>query len=342
MRLFRQRRFWVRESRLTGPPVSLFSARMVGRSLKQIVWARLRRDKVAMICLGILVAYFFIAVFGPFIGRTFFGLDPYAFDRSSISDLGGKPDRRLGGSAGSTRSVSSGGPGATSCRSSSGDSRSRSSSRPARRSSPSRSGRSSASSPATWRRTDQFIGRLTDLTLAFPFLLIILALSNVLTDRITTLGVPSGNPSRDRLPDHRHQHLRLAVPRPHRARPGHQPARARVRRGRGRDGRQPAPHPVHRDPAQPLGADHRLHHVDPARVHRARGGAVVPRCRRHPARHHVRRDARQLGQLFPTGSRPTSSFRGSSFASSWWRSTSSATPSGTRSIPGSRADLQRG
>jgi peptide/nickel transport system permease protein len=35
-----------------------------------------------------------------------------------------------------------------------------------------------------------------DLVLAFPFLLIILALSGVLTQRLTDLGVPAGNPSR--------------------------------------------------------------------------------------------------------------------------------------------------
>ena len=45
-------------------------------------------------------------------------------------------------------------------------------------------------------KTDAVIGRLMDLTLAFPFLLIILALSGVLTQRLTSLGVPEGNPSR--------------------------------------------------------------------------------------------------------------------------------------------------
>ena len=35
-----------------------------------------------------------------------------------------------------------------------------------------------------------------DLILAFPFLLIILAMSGVLTQRLTALGVPDGNPSR--------------------------------------------------------------------------------------------------------------------------------------------------
>ena len=44
--------------------------------------------------------------------------------------------------------------------------------------------------------TDQIIGRIMDLVLAFPFLLIILALSGVLTQRLTELGVPEGNPSR--------------------------------------------------------------------------------------------------------------------------------------------------
>lgn len=45
-------------------------------------------------------------------------------------------------------------------------------------------------------RVDQIIGRIMDLTLAFPFLLIILALSNPMTQRLTELGVPAGNPSR--------------------------------------------------------------------------------------------------------------------------------------------------
>jgi peptide/nickel transport system permease protein len=44
--------------------------------------------------------------------------------------------------------------------------------------------------------TDSIIGRLMDLVLAFPFLLIILALSGVLTQRLESLGVPEGNPSR--------------------------------------------------------------------------------------------------------------------------------------------------
>jgi peptide/nickel transport system permease protein len=45
-------------------------------------------------------------------------------------------------------------------------------------------------------RVDTIIGRFMDLVLAFPFLLIILALSNPMTQRLTELGVPPGNPSR--------------------------------------------------------------------------------------------------------------------------------------------------
>ena len=44
--------------------------------------------------------------------------------------------------------------------------------------------------------TDTITGRFMDLVLAFPFLLVILALSNPLTQRLTELGVPAGNESR--------------------------------------------------------------------------------------------------------------------------------------------------
>jgi peptide/nickel transport system permease protein len=43
---------------------------------------------------------------------------------------------------------------------------------------------------------DFWISRATDLVLAFPQLLVLLALSSVIVDRIHSLGVPEGNPSR--------------------------------------------------------------------------------------------------------------------------------------------------
>ena len=40
---------------------------VVGRSLRQIVWARVRRDKAAMTCLFILIGLYLIAILAPVI-----------------------------------------------------------------------------------------------------------------------------------------------------------------------------------------------------------------------------------------------------------------------------------
>jgi peptide/nickel transport system permease protein len=164
-----------------------------GRSLRQIVWNRLRKDKLAMICLGILVFYYLPAIIGPFLLP-----DPgQRFDPGAISDLGGRPKLDWGGiSATHWLGVEWG------------------------------TGRdifgqliyglrisliiaSSATlltvifgtvigivAGYTGGWTDNLIGRFMDLVLAFPFLLIVLALSGALTQRLTDLGLPEGNPSR--------------------------------------------------------------------------------------------------------------------------------------------------
>ena len=167
-----------------------------GRSLRQIIWSRLRRDRIAMICLVILIVYYLLAIFGPVVAG-FVGIDPYKLDGDAISGLGGKPFGEFGGiSAKHILGVEWG------------------------------TGRdifaqllfglrislviSSSATLVTvllgtvigivagysrgW--TDTIIGRLMDLVLAFPFLLIVLALSGALTQRLTDLGVPEGNPSR--------------------------------------------------------------------------------------------------------------------------------------------------
>jgi peptide/nickel transport system permease protein len=170
---------------------------MVGRSIREIIWGRLRRDRVAMSCLVILVIFFLIALVGPVILEQL-GYSPYTFDSGTISNLGGKPKLPLGGIEFPTHplGVEWG------------------------------SGRdimsqllwglriSLAIATAATILTvtlgtvlgivagyfggwiDQTLGRLMDLVLAFPFLLIVLALSGVVTDRLTSLGVPEGNPSR--------------------------------------------------------------------------------------------------------------------------------------------------
>jgi peptide/nickel transport system permease protein len=167
-----------------------------GRSLRQIIWARLRRDKVAMICLVVLIVFYIMGISGPAVAGAF-GIDPYKLDTAAISDLGGKPNLDWGGiSAAHPLGVEWG------------------------------TGRDImaqliyglrislviatsatlitvaigtiagivAGYSGGW--TDTIIGRLMDLVLAFPFLLIVLALSGVLTQRLTALGVPDGNPSR--------------------------------------------------------------------------------------------------------------------------------------------------
>jgi len=149
-----------------------------------------------MVCLVILVAFYVIAIFGPVVAG-FVGIDPYRFDAAAISDLGGKPIGELGGiSAAHPLGVEWG------------------------------TGRdifaqllfglrislviaTSATlmtvmfgvffgivAGYTGGLTDTLLGRVMDLILAFPFLLIVLALSGVLTQRLTQLGVPEGNPSR--------------------------------------------------------------------------------------------------------------------------------------------------
>jgi peptide/nickel transport system permease protein len=149
-----------------------------------------------MVCLVILVAFYVIAIFGPVVAG-FVGIDPYRYDAAAISDLGGKPIGALGGiSAAHPLGVEWG------------------------------TGRdifaqllfglrislviaTSATlmtvmfgvffgivAGYTGGLTDTLLGRVMDLILAFPFLLIVLALSGVLTQRLTQLGVPEGNPSR--------------------------------------------------------------------------------------------------------------------------------------------------
>ncbi len=169
---------------------------MVGRSLKEIIWARLRRDRVAMICLVVLVAYYAIGIFGPVVAGMF-NISPYTAHPDLISNTGGAPYGGMGGiSAGHPLGLEWG------------------------------TGRDIAAQLLFGLRislvisttatiitvfigvligiiagyagglTDTLLGRLMDLILAFPFLLIILALSGVLTQRLTQLGVPEGNASR--------------------------------------------------------------------------------------------------------------------------------------------------
>jgi len=164
-----------------------------GRSLRQIIWARLRRDRLAMVCLIVLIVYFGLAI----VGRLIIADPSQTFDGSAISEAGGKPFGDWGGIStthplgvewGTGRDIMSQlvwglgislliATSATAITVTIGTVVG-----------------IVAGYSGGW--TDNIIGRLMDLVLAFPFLLIILALSGALTQRLTDLGVPDGNPSR--------------------------------------------------------------------------------------------------------------------------------------------------
>ena len=168
-----------------------------GRSLWAIAWGRFRRDKTAMFSLAVLILIVLIAIFAPLI-CSWLGIDPYSLDPTAIdANEAGKPIGPWGGASvqhplgvewGTGRDIL------------------------ARLLYGLRISLLIATS-ATILTTvigttvgiiagysrgwlDSALGRFMDLILAFPFLLIILALSGALTERITTLGVPEGNASR--------------------------------------------------------------------------------------------------------------------------------------------------
>ena len=168
----------------------------IGRTLTQIAWQRLRRDRVAKVCMGILFFIGFIAIFGPLI-CTLLKIDPYEFNSALLSDDGGLPSGRFGGVSlahplgiepltgrdilarllygsrislfiavtATTITVIAG----VVIGILAGNSRG---------------------------RLDTFLSRVMDITLAFPLLLVIIAMSPVLEQRIASLGIPEGNSSR--------------------------------------------------------------------------------------------------------------------------------------------------
>lgn len=169
---------------------------VAGRSLWRITWDRIKRDKTAMVCLVVLIALYLVAILAPQI-CALVGVDPYTLDGKAVSDSGGAP---IGPWAGASREHPLGVEWGT--------------------------GRDIFAQLLYGLRislfiattatiltvflgtvigivagylggaTDAIIGRIIDVIIAFPFLLLLLALSGVLTQRLTELGVPEGNPSR--------------------------------------------------------------------------------------------------------------------------------------------------
>ena len=167
----------------------------VGLSPFQLGMARLRRDRAAVWALRVILFFIFVAVFAPVLVKIF-GLDPYKLDRSAINDYGLPKgpfggvswDHPLGVEPGTGRDIL---------------------------------GRLMYGARisllvgaigtiltttvgvilgliAGLRRgfVDAVISRLGDVTLAFPSLLLLIALNQPFTQRLVDLGVPRGNTAR--------------------------------------------------------------------------------------------------------------------------------------------------
>jgi len=178
---------------------SVEQTEITGRSLSQIAWARLRRDKVAIITLVTVLVVILIAAAAPLVTRLV-GVDPYTFNQEEdiISQSGGLPasgwlnsgislDHPLGVEPGTGRDIF------------------------ARLLYGARISLLIALTATIVTTTigvtigiiagyskgvlDTVLGRLMDLVLAFPLLLILLAMSPVLTQRLETFGL-APNPAR--------------------------------------------------------------------------------------------------------------------------------------------------
>lgn len=178
-----------------GTDVVSVVAGSVGLSPFQLGLQRLRRDKVAVVAAYVVAFYVFIALFAPVLVQIL-NIDPYALDREAINDFG-LPAGPLGGISldhpfgvepgtgrdilgrlmygarisllvGTIGTVLTTGVGVT------------------------------LGIVAGLRRgfVDSLISRLGDVTLAFPSLLLIIALANPMTQRLESLGLPAGNTSR--------------------------------------------------------------------------------------------------------------------------------------------------
>jgi peptide/nickel transport system permease protein len=160
------------------------SSEIAGRSLTQIAWSRIRRDKVAIVSMTVVLVIVAIAVLAPVITRLV-GVDPTSFNPKAIDNAGGLPrgsyggislEHPLGVEPGTGRDLF------------------------ARLLYGSRLSLLIALSATMITVTvgvtvgiiagysrgivDTALGRLMDLILAFPLVLILLALSNVMTQRL--------------------------------------------------------------------------------------------------------------------------------------------------------------
>ena len=60
---------------------------IIGKSPRELAWARLSRDKFARVALGVIIFYLFVAAFAPVICAVL-GISPYALDGDALNDYG--------------------------------------------------------------------------------------------------------------------------------------------------------------------------------------------------------------------------------------------------------------
>jgi len=170
-----------------------------GRSLSQIAWSRLKRDRVAMFSAGMIIVIILMAVFAPLICRMV-GVDPYKLYTETIDvNEGGLPkggpwgsgisaDHPLGVEPSLGRDVFA--------RLLYGARISLMIGLLATVVSVVLGTVLGASAGYFGGKIDSVISRFMDLLLAFPQLLMLIALTPVLTQRLVDLGLPEGNGSR--------------------------------------------------------------------------------------------------------------------------------------------------
>ena len=166
-----------------------------GKSPTRLAWERFRRDRVAVVASFVVIFFVCLALFAPWVCKSL-GINPLTLDRKALNDFGlpngpfGAISRKhlLGVEPGTGRDILA------------------------------RLIYGARVSlfvgfvstllttvigvvlgiVAGYRRgkIDALISRFTDLTLAFPSLLLIIALTRPFTQRLESLGVPEGNPAR--------------------------------------------------------------------------------------------------------------------------------------------------
>lgn len=170
-------------------------ATIVGKSPRELAWLRFRKDKIALCGVAVIAFYVFAALFAPVICSVL-GISPTRLDGQALNDYG-LPNgpfgnvsfsHLLGVEPGTGRDILARllygarvslmvGFIATFLTTTIGV---------------------VVGVVAGYKRgkIDAVIGRMTDLTLAFPSFLLIIALTRPFTQRLESIGVPEGNPAR--------------------------------------------------------------------------------------------------------------------------------------------------